>query len=88
MSPPDDPLLEPTPDLDALLRGLPPRALDARVEARVLRTARAAFVEQTRGAAPTWMQIVWERVVAPALVTGTVATYLAWAVQSAGSLYR
>jgi hypothetical protein len=74
--------------LDALLSGLRPRELDPRVDARVLRTARAVLVEQPQRGAVHFLQRLWERAVAPILVTGTVATYLVWAVQSTSALYR
>jgi hypothetical protein len=76
-------------DLDAELRALPIVPIDGRVEARVLRTARAVLApsEAPRGFV-AWAELLWQRALAPVLVTGTVATYLVWAVNSAGSLYR
>jgi hypothetical protein len=74
--------------IDALLSGLAPRELDPRVDARVLRTARAVLARQPQSGIMYVLQRFWERAVAPVLVTGTVAAYLVWAVQSASALYR
>jgi hypothetical protein len=75
--------------LDALLRGLTPREIDPGVDARVLRRARAVLVDgQESGGVMQVLQRLWERAVAPVLVTGTVASYLVWAVLSASALYR
>jgi hypothetical protein len=73
--------------LDALLRALPQRALDPRVDARVLRRAQAVLPAPREGVLSA-LQRFWERAVAPVLVTGTVATYLVWAVQATSALYR
>jgi hypothetical protein len=75
-------------DLDAQLRALPLRTLDPELDARVLRSARAVLLEPPRGGVGRWLTLMWERALAPALVAGTVASYLVWAVQSAGALYR
>ena len=74
--------------LDALLRALPVREIDPRIDARVLRTARAVLTPRRQTGAMHVLQRFWERAVAPVLVTGTVASYLVWAVQSASALYR
>jgi hypothetical protein len=79
--PPDD-------SLDAQLRALPARPIDPRVDDRALRKARAVLLQEPRHGVLHALQTFWERAVAPVLVTGTVAGYLVWAVQSAGSLYR
>jgi len=80
---------DPSPnDLDAMLRGLPGVTLDRRVEVQTLRRARAVLVEEEETGLLVGLRGFWERAVAPALVMGTVASYLAWAVQSAGSLYQ
>jgi|HubBroStandDraft_2_1064218.scaffolds.fasta_scaffold856616_2 hypothetical protein len=75
-------------DLDAQLRALPRREIDPRVDARVLRSARAILVEGPRRGPLHFLEVIWGRVVAPVLVTATVASYLLWAVQAAGALYR
>jgi hypothetical protein len=87
------PIVERAPheDLDAQLRALPPREIDPRVDARVLRSARAVLASpEATGQTGVLrlLQLVWSRALAPALVTATVASYLVWAVQSAGALYR
>ena len=79
--PPDD-------SLDAQLRALPARPLDPAVDARALRKARAVLLREPRRGVLHTLQTFWERAVAPVLVTGTVASYLVWAVTSAESLYR
>jgi len=78
------------PELRALgaLRALPLREIDPRVDARVLRAARAVLAEEPRRGVVHLVQLLWARAVAPALVTATVASYLVWAAQSAGALYR
>jgi hypothetical protein len=74
--------------LDALLRALPQRQIAPLADARVLRTARAVLAEDRRGGVVQGLVRMWERAVAPLLVTSTVATYLVWAVHAASSLYR
>ena len=74
--------------LDALLRALPSREIDPSVDARVLRRARAVLVDPQESGVMHVLQRLWERAIAPVLVTGTVATYLVWAVQSTSALYR
>jgi hypothetical protein len=79
--------------LDQQLRGLPVRLPGLDLDARVLRQARGvltpARVEKTVGQGLLGLlQTAWERAVAPALVVGTVASYLLWALQAAGSLYQ
>lgn len=74
--------------LDALLRALPQRELDPRADARVLRTARAVLTEEPAAGMLQALERLWERALAPALLSGTVATYLVWAVHTAGALYR
>ena len=76
-----DPLLD-------QLRQLPTRELDGAVSQRVLRRARVVLMEDRPRGAMHALQVLWARVVAPALVTGTVATYLVWAVGAAAALYR
>jgi hypothetical protein len=78
----------PESDLDVQLRALPRREIDPRVDARVLRSARAVLVEGPRRGPLHVLQVIWARAIAPALVTATVASYLLWAVQAAGALYR
>jgi hypothetical protein len=84
---------DPQDSLDAQLRALPMREVDPQVDARVLRSARAVLA-QSRVQTPAYatplrlLQTLWARALAPALVTATVASYLVWAVQSAGALYR
>jgi hypothetical protein len=75
-------------DLDAQLRALPAPPLDRRVEVQTLHRARAVLTETPASGLVHGLRSFWERAVAPALVMGTVASYLAWAVQSAGSLYH
>lgn len=75
-------------DLDAQLRGLPGVPLDRRLEVQTLRRARAVLASAPLPPFVAVLQRAWDRAIAPALVMGTVASYLAWAVQSAGSLYR
>jgi hypothetical protein len=74
--------------LDDLLRALPPRELDPRVDARVLRRAQAVLAEEPRGGLAHGLLWLWQRAIAPALLTGTVASYLVWAVASTNALYR
>jgi hypothetical protein len=74
--------------LDAMLRALPEVTLDRRVEVQTLRRARAVLVAEADSGVVRTLRGFWERAVAPVLVMGTVASYLAWAVQSAGALYR
>jgi hypothetical protein len=74
--------------LDAMLRGLPGVTLDRRVEVQTLRRARAVLLEKEESGLLVGLRGFWERAVAPVLVMGTVASYLAWAVQAAGSLYQ
>jgi hypothetical protein len=74
--------------LDALLRSLPEVTLDRRVEVQTLRRARAVLELPTDRGFVSGMRGLWERAVAPVLVMGTVASYLVWAVDAAGSLYR
>jgi hypothetical protein len=74
--------------LDALLKALPERTLDPQAEARTLRKARAVLADEPRVGLFHTLQQIWERAVAPVLVTSTVATYLVWAVHSASALYR
>ncbi len=78
--PPDD-------DLDALLGALPVRSLDPRVSAQSLRAARAVLATPESGLY-AMARAFWERALAPALVVGTVASYLVWAMHSAGALYQ
>jgi hypothetical protein len=82
--------MDPHDDLDAQLRALPAREIDPRADARVLRSARAVLAQASspRTDAFHFLRMIWARAVAPALVTATVASYLVWAVQSAGALYR
>jgi len=74
--------------IDAQLRALPDLPLDPRVEQQTLRRARAILLEEPPRGVGSVLQTFWQRALAPALVMGTVASYLAWAVQSAGALYR
>jgi hypothetical protein len=76
-----DPLLD-------QLRHLPVRELDGATSQRVLRRARVVFVEDRPGGVTHALSVLWARALAPALVTGTVATYLIWAVGAAAALYR
>jgi hypothetical protein len=91
----------PHDDLDAQLRALPRREVDPQVDARVLRKARAVLAEHPRAAqrqperdrepsTGVWraLEVFWARALAPALVTGTVAGYLVWAVTATNALYR
>jgi hypothetical protein len=81
--------MKPDPDeLDARLRALPMRQVDPRVDDRVLRNARAVLAQEPDRGPFHVFRVLWNRAIAPALVTATVASYLVWAVQSAGALYR
>jgi hypothetical protein len=70
------------------LRALPVRELDGATSQRVLRRARMVLLEDRPRGATHAIRVFWARALAPALVTGTVATYLFWAVGTAASLYR
>jgi hypothetical protein len=74
--------------LDLLLRSLPEVTLDPRTRVQTLRRARAVLELPSSGGFASGIRGFWERAVAPVLVMGTVASYLVWAVQAAGSLYR
>jgi hypothetical protein len=76
-----DPLLD-------QLRELPIRELDGATSQRVLRRARVVLMEDRPRGATHALRVFWARALAPALVTGTVATYLVWAVGTAAALYR
>ena len=75
-------------DIDSALRALRSPALDQRVEVQTLRRARAVLVTPPESGVVRGLRVFWQRALAPALVMGTVATYLAWSVQSAAALYR
>jgi hypothetical protein len=70
------------------LRALPTRALDGASSQRVLRRARVVLMEDRPGGPLRGLSVFWSRVLGPALVTGTVAVYLVWAMGTAAALYR
>ena len=72
--------------LTAALRGLPVRDAPPRQARAIL--ARAQDVLAAHQARPSLLELIWGRIVAPTLVTATVASYLVWAVTAAGALYR
>jgi hypothetical protein len=76
-------------NLDHALKALPTRPLDPHVDAAALRAARGVFLAREGEPVGLWATcvLVWERALAPLLVTATVGSYLVWAVQSAQSLY-
>ncbi len=75
-------------DLDRALRALPAVQVHPDVEARTLRAAHAVLAAPPASGLVGWLRVLWGRGLAPALVVGTVASYLLWAVQAAGGLYR
>ena len=80
----DDPLLR-------QLAELPAQRPDDLHFARVRRQAQAVLAEERRLAAHPWMRPVdrlWNRLVVPTLLAGTIGTYLTWAVQFSAQLYR
>jgi hypothetical protein len=70
------------------LRALPARELDGAASQRVLRRARVVLMEDRPRGPMRALSVLWSRVLGPALVTGTVAVYLVWAMGTAASLYR
>ncbi len=79
MSPQEDPNV-------AALRLLPQLPPEASHAAAVHLRARAVLGNGADALTPVgW---AWSRVVLPTLLTGTVGSYLTWAVLSASSLYR
>jgi hypothetical protein len=78
------------PDTDPILRALrelPKFDVEAARASAILARAQAALSARSTPA-PSWIADMWSRVVAPTLVTATVASYLLWAVSAAGALYR
>ncbi len=85
--PPGDPLRD--DPLLSSLRALPTPPLAEAVSDRVLARARSLLPEaKQEGGVLQALGALWARVLAPALVTATVATYLFWAVHAASALYR
>jgi hypothetical protein len=78
------------PDTDPLthaLRDLPVHDVTPARSRAILAQAQTVLARHT-ASKPSWIETVWERFVAPTLVTATVASYLVWAVTAAGALYR
>jgi len=78
------------PDTDPLtqaLRDLPAYDVAPPRARAVLAEAQAVLARHT-ASEPSWFETAWERVLAPTLVTATVASYLVWAMTAAGALYR
>jgi hypothetical protein len=81
--PAQDPLL-------AALRQLPAHAIDAPVEARLQRQARAAYVRRFEETS-SWYSpaaALVGRAAVPVFLAGVVSLYMTWAISTATSLFQ
>jgi hypothetical protein len=79
-----------TDPLRQALRELPVLDVSPAKSRAILAAAQASLGRGSAAGAgaPNRFEALWSRLVAPALVGVTVASYLIWAVTAAGALYR